>query len=328
MIRSPCHPLRMLEDPSQPQSVVTNASIEQWIELPLPQLLDTSVLFKELHSLVKGHRPRLLSAARSGIAILYVPTNVADEIPAKFARIASVARVPVESVEAAWWDDYSPYVRIVDAVPALADDRRQDLADKDADDLPFADAVVLMGPILAFSDDKHLTSCGLASNDWGEVPELTYTLLGVDATIRITPELTALVISEMAKLIRRHPQFAISLLLLGTYIFGPYGPERVRLSTDRTKGIGLHLLRGFMYILRTRNMASSQIASRLVPGSGSKAQRAVVFALARRHEPVPLEALAVQLRPSVDPDQLPLILSSCPALIETTKGWQLGRPVI
>jgi hypothetical protein len=45
--------------------------------------------------------PRLLSAARSGTAILYVPTNVAEEVPAKFNRIASAARVPVESAEAA-----------------------------------------------------------------------------------------------------------------------------------------------------------------------------------------------------------------------------------
>jgi hypothetical protein len=65
-----------------------------------------------------------------------------------------------------------------------------------------------------------------------------------------------------------------------------------------------------------------------VPGSGNGVQRAVVFALARRREPVALEALATELGASVDPDQLPLILSSCPALVETTEGWQLGRPVI
>src|SRR4051812_43588816 len=199
----------MPEDQAQLRGVVTSTPIEQfWIELPLPQLLDTSVLFRELHSLAKGHRPRLLSAARSGTAILYVPANVAEEVPAKFDRIASAARVPVESVETAWWDHYGPHVRVVDAVPALADDRRRGLADEDPDDLPFADAVALMGPILAFSDDKHLTSRGLASKGWHDVPELAHALLGVDTTIRITPELTALVISEAVKLARRYPQFA------------------------------------------------------------------------------------------------------------------------
>jgi len=103
MIRWLCHPLSMPEDQDQPRSAIASVPIEQlWIELPLPQLLDTSVLFKELHGLAKGHRPRLLSAARSGTAILYVPTNVAAEIPSKFDRIASAARVPIESVEAAW----------------------------------------------------------------------------------------------------------------------------------------------------------------------------------------------------------------------------------
>lgn len=166
----------MPDDRGQSRGVVTSAPTEQfWIELPLPQLVDTSVLFRELHSLAKGHRPRLLSAARSGTAILYVPANVAEEVPTKFDRIASAARVPVESVETAWWDHYGPHVRVVDAIPALADDRRRSLADEDADDLPFADAVALMGPLLAFSDDKHLTSRGLASKGWHDVPELADT---------------------------------------------------------------------------------------------------------------------------------------------------------
>lgn len=80
-------------------------------------------------------------------------------------------------------------------------------------------------------------------------------------------------ISEAVKLARRYPQFAVALLLLGAYIFGPYGPERVRLSVDRAKTFGLHLLRVFLYIMQTRNEASSQIASRLVPGSGNEAER-------------------------------------------------------
>jgi len=135
----------MLEDPGQPRSAVTSIPLERlWIELPLPQLLDTSVLFRELHGLAKGYRPRLLSAARYGTAILYVPTNVAEEVPVKLDRIASAARVPVESVEAPWWDDYSPHIRVVDAMPALTDERRRGLLDEDADDLPFAEAVALM----------------------------------------------------------------------------------------------------------------------------------------------------------------------------------------
>lgn len=216
---------------------------------------------------------------------------------------------------------------MVDAAPALADERRQGLSDEDGDDLPFADAVALMGPILAFSEDIHLTSRGLASKGWREVPELSHTLLGVDATLRITPELTALAIGEAAKLARRYPQLAAVILLLSACIFGPFGPERVRLSADRARAIGLHLLRGLIYILKARNEASGKIAARLVPGSGDEAQRSVVFALARRREPVALETLAAELGRSVEPDQLPHILSSCPAVVETTEGWQLGRRV-
>jgi hypothetical protein len=262
------------------------------------------------------------------MAILYVPTNVAEEVPGKFGRIASAARVPVEAVETAWWDHYSPHVRVVDAVAANADQRREGLANVDTDDLPFADAVALMGPILAFSEDVHLTSRGLASQSWRQVPELTQTLMGVDTTLRITPELMALLISEGTKLARRFPRLAVSLIAAGAYLLGPYGPERTRLSADRAKSIGLQLLRGFAYILQTRNEASAQIASRLVPGSGSGVLRTVVFNLARRREPVTQQELASQLGAAIDPDQLPMVLSSCPALVETNEGWQLGRPIV
>jgi hypothetical protein len=299
-----------------------------WIDYPLPYLLDTSVLFSELLGFAKkGHPPRLLSSARSGVAILYVPVNVAEEIPGKFDRIASAGQVPIESVETAWWDHYGPHVRVIDAAPALADERRQQLAQDDVDDLAFADAVALMGPILAFSEDTHLTSRELASDRWREVPELAQRLLGVDLTLRLTPEVAALLISEIAKAARRYPKLAVGLSLLGAYVFGPLGPERFRLSTDRTKEIGLHLLRGLLHILQTRSEASQRIAARLVPGHGNNTLRAVVCALARRTEPVAEEELTARLRTSVDPTQLPLILSSCPALVETSEGWQLGRPL-
>lgn len=315
---------------AQPQAEArTVISAEQvWLECPLPYLLDTSVLFSELLGLAKkGRSPRLLAAAQSGAAILYVPTNVAEEIPGKFGSIASAGRVSVEAVAVAWWDHYSPYVRVIDAVPAEADERRQALAADDADDLPFADAVAMMGPVLAFSEDTDLTLRGLASDRWRDLPELTHKLLGVDLTFRITPELTAVLVGETAKAARRFPKLAAFLLLLGAYAFGPFGPERVRLSAHRTKGIGLHLLRGLVYLLQTRSEASEQIAARLVSGGGNNALRVVVAALARRGEPVAEEVLAEQLSHSVDATQLQLILSGCPAVIETPEGWQLGRNV-
>ena len=313
----------------EPRFGAAAASIEPaWVDYPLPCLLDTSVLFSELLGLArKGCPPRLLSSARSGVAILYVPANVAKEIPGKFDRIASAGRVPVESVETAWWDHYGPHVRVIDAVPALGDERRQQLAREDVDDLAFADAVALMGPILAFSEDTHLTSRELASDRWREVPELAQRLLGVDLTLRLTPEMVALLIGEIAKVARRHPRLAVGLALLGAYVFGPLGPERFRLSADRSKDIGLHLLRGLLHILQTRSEASQRIAACLVPGHGNDALRTVIGALARRSEPVAEEELAARLGPSVDPVQLPLMLSTCPALVETSEGWQLGRPL-
>jgi hypothetical protein len=314
---------------SRPQSTPACGPFDvAMIGYPQPQLLDTSVMFSELVGVARNGRSRLLAAAENGSAILYLPANVAEEIPEKVPRIANAAKVPMEVVEVAWRERYAPSVRVIDAPPAPADLRRSDLEAVDADDLAFADAVALMGPILALSEDRHLTSRGLATDQWRDLPGLIEALKTADITLRVTPEATALIISETVKAARRHPHIAAVLALLAFLVAGPFGPERTRLSGDRARAFARQILRGLLYLLETRSNSSHEIAARLVPGTADTSLRVVIAILARLREPISQDILAARLGREVDPDDLPAILKSCPAFIETTAGWQLGRPAI
>jgi hypothetical protein len=285
-------------------------------------------MFSELVGVSRNGRSRLLSAAETGSAILYLPANVADEIPGKMPRIARAAKVPVQVVEVAWRERYAPAVRVVDAPPALDDQRRSALESVDPDDLGFADAVALMGPILALSEDGHLTSRSLATNQWRDLPQLIAAPRSADVTLRLTPELTALIISETAKAARRHPRIAAALALLAFLVAGPVGPERTRLSADRARAIAQAFLRGLIYLLETRDTSNREIAARLVPGTAVGPIRVVVAALARLREPVTQDSLAARLHGKIDPELLSVILTGCPAFVVTPTGWQLGRPAI
>ncbi|HWB70046.1 MAG TPA: hypothetical protein VG518_08710 [Solirubrobacterales bacterium] len=231
----------------------------------------------------------------------------------------------VEAVEVAWRERYAASVRVVDAPPAPTDRRRSDLESVDPDDLAFADAVALMGPILALSEDAHLTSRGLATGEWRDLPRLIEALRGVDMTLRLTPELTAVILSEAAKAARRHPRIAIALALLAFALTGPLGPKQTRLSRDRARAVAGGILRGLLYLLETHGSSSREIAARLVPGTVGGPVGAVVAALIRQSEPIPVEALVMRLMGKVEADVLPAILTSCPAFVETETGWQLGR---
>jgi hypothetical protein len=153
---------------------------------PVPHLLDTSVLFRELHGLARQERARLLGAAQMGHTLLFVPAHVEVEIVEKLPKIARAARVPLETVQEAW-RQYATQVRVVDAVPAERDPRRLELAADDPDDVGFADLVALMGPILAFSTDSDLTERGLATDQWRDVPGLTMQIVSADYAVGVPP---------------------------------------------------------------------------------------------------------------------------------------------
>ncbi|MBS1885616.1 MAG: hypothetical protein JSU06_00330 [Actinobacteria bacterium] len=217
---------------------------------------------------------------------------------------------------------------MVEAPPARDDLQRSDLESADPDDLAFADAVALMGPVLALSEDGHLTSRGLATDSWRDLPQLIEALKTADVTLKVTPELSAIVITEAAKAARRHPRIAATLALMAFLVAGPFGPERTRLNKDRARTIVGVILRGLIHLLETHRTSSQEIAARLAPGSAEGAVRIVVAVLARLREPIAEDSLAARVDGQVDSGLLTTTLAECPAFVETSAGWQLGRRAV
>ncbi len=294
---------------------------------PVPELLDTSVLFRELHGLAgKGRAPLLLGAAQLGHALLFVPAHVEVEIVEKLPKIARAARVPLGAVEEAW-REYARHVRVVEAIPAAHDPRRLELAQDDPDDVGFADVVALMGPILAFSADTDLTERGLASEQWRDVPEMTMQVVGADYAIGGPPVAVVYAVHHAIRLARRNPEIAALVACLAVLLLGPWGPERTRLTRDRARALGNAAVNGFVTVMELRTRASEQLAARLVQGSGNELIRGVVAALAREREPIALDALAANLRGRPEEHELGEILHALPMFVAVRGGWQLGRPV-
>jgi hypothetical protein len=275
---------------------------------PVPELLDTTVLFSELRGLAStGRSPRLLTAAEQGEAILYISSNVEIEVEEKFQRIAATARVSVGTVRSAWHDRYSPYVRVIDGLPAEHDPRWRGLAGDDPEDLSFAEAVAVIGPILEFSEDTDLAGRGLATDQWRDVPALHWRMRAADYTIGAPPTITIILLAKAMTAARRHPEIALIVLLVLAFLFGPTRPEPLRWRNDRAKAIGRAAT--FGQILAMHADASAELTARLTLGSnGDETLSDVVAQLLQEREPVVFERLAARLSSRVSEDDLAGIL--------------------
>ncbi len=264
----------------------------------------------------------------AGDSILYIPSNVEAEVEEKFERIARFAGVPVEAVRSAWRDHYSRYVRVIDGVPAEHDRRWLELAADDPDDLPFAEAVAMIGPILALSEDTHLTGRGLANNRWRDVPDLHGRMRAVDYTLGAPPVITIALVDQAIRAARRYPEIAIVVALVLAFLFSPIGPERLRLTNERVRAIGGAIGKAFVQLMIMRAEASAQLTARLTHGSADETLGAVVAALLQECEPIAFHTLSVRLSGQLSEDELAKILHDWPMFVEVwVEHWQLGRSI-
>jgi hypothetical protein len=112
------------------------------------------------------------------------------------------------------------------------------------------------------------------------------------------------------------------------FLFGPRGPERVRLTGDRTRAIGRGIANAFVQVAAMRAEVSAQLTARLSPGSSDETLSGIVAELLQEGEPVAFETLASRLALTVPAKDLALILGGWPMFVETDPGrWQLGRSI-
>jgi hypothetical protein len=151
---------------------------------------------------------------------------------------------------------------VIDGIPAEHDRRWLELASDDPDDLPFAEAVAMIGPILALSEDTHLTGRGLANDQWRDVPELHGRMRAVDYTLAASPAITIALVGQAIRAARRCPELAIVVTLILAFLFSPIGPERLRLTNERLRAIGRAIAKAFAQLMIMRAEASAHLTAR------------------------------------------------------------------
>jgi len=131
-----------------------------------PLVVDTNILLSDVIASLRRRTPsRLLTLAHLGKLRIFAAAHVSDEVRMHLPRMAWEHQLPPLDALQWWMVNYLPIIRFVD-VPHL------DLGDprpghiQDADDVPTAELVAILAPIISLSNDAHLVEPGMARRDW------------------------------------------------------------------------------------------------------------------------------------------------------------------
>jgi predicted nucleic acid-binding protein len=134
------------------------------IERPLPCVVDTNVIMRDVLRFARKSHTALSLAMQVGAIKTFAAVHVIDEIAEHLPELAKRQRV-ANAMEA--WKAYSKNIYFVELPTELPPDERVAQVDReDRDDLPTAILVVILAPCISLSEDPHLTDADLASPDW------------------------------------------------------------------------------------------------------------------------------------------------------------------
>lgn len=131
-----------------------------------PAVLDTSALVSDLFGRVREPTTPLLAAMHVGVVRGFAAQHVWAEVPRKIAEIGATGRLNAVAAEQAWWEDYVPLIRFVDASMLPDTPHHAALATRDASDGPTERLRALLAPIVVLAEDHDLIKLKLASEQW------------------------------------------------------------------------------------------------------------------------------------------------------------------
>lgn len=134
------------------------------IERPLPCVVDTNVIMRDVLRFARKSHSALSLASQVGAIKTFASVHVIDEVAEHLPELAERQHVAT-AMEA--WKTYSKNISFVELPTELPPDERVARVEReDRDDLPTAILVVTLAPCISLSEDPHLTNAGLASPDW------------------------------------------------------------------------------------------------------------------------------------------------------------------
>jgi predicted nucleic acid-binding protein len=134
------------------------------IERPLPYVVDTNVILRDVLRFARERHTALSLATQVGAVKAFAAIHVMDEVAEHLPELAKRQQV-TNATEA--WKTYSKNISFVELPTEPIFDRRvAQVQREDEDGLPTAILVATLAPCIALSEDRHLTDAGLASPEW------------------------------------------------------------------------------------------------------------------------------------------------------------------
>ncbi|MER7278014.1 hypothetical protein ABT369_26585 [Dactylosporangium sp. NPDC000244] len=309
-----------------------------------PVVLDTSPLTCDVISVARtrgGMPSPLLVALRIGVLRGYAASHVWAEVPRVLARRAGRARIPVEVLEAIWWNEYVPLVKFVDCTGLPTTDQATNLTRRDPSDANTLVLAGLIAPVVVIAEDRDIVASGLAYEQWRDFYNVAETITTGRSYLTGATGLVVLAghglvgAGRMAARAARNPWIvaaaALCTLLLGRYANG-WVPQlrttwREGVTGRREYGEALARMLVIAASRVRRAEATWNDAERGEAGAPLLHRLARVLAVA--DAPMTRTELMHELgQPARRATMAALadLLSHHPAFHEATRGrWQLGR---
>lgn len=134
---------------------------------------DANILLKDVvYGVRAGRTTTLCSMATTGLAKVVTTPDIIREVREHLARYAARQGADVDAATCAWRERYEPALHVIEP-PRGTSDVIAALQARDPDDVPTAQLVRVLGPVVTLSDDRDLSDLGLAPppREW-----LTYVL--------------------------------------------------------------------------------------------------------------------------------------------------------
>lgn len=134
-------------------------------------LLDTSVLTTDIIAATRRPEPSsFVAAARAGTVRHLIPVHVWEEVPRVLAdRHREGGRSDLERALELWQSRYAPLLYVVDTAGLPMTPQAEELAARDASDVPMLLLAGVIAPVVLIGTDKDLVASGLADSEWREL---------------------------------------------------------------------------------------------------------------------------------------------------------------
>lgn len=207
-----------------------------WTALPIshplhPIVGDANALFQDTVRRARGGFTALTFLAEHGSVALLTVEHVGVKAQERLPEIAADVGMSENLVMETWSTVYEPLIRFVSVPRSMCADDPRVASVNDAEDVPFAQLAIAVGPSLLLTRDHHLHDAGIGTGRWADALVLLGTLIELELVFYGTARLMLNLAYMLAKLTSEGLRFlwrspiALGLALGASTLLLREGPE-------------------------------------------------------------------------------------------------------